>query len=73
MIATRSAVALATSQMREVGPVSEVKMMLDDPWRSSRPVVGTMWLTSTAVTSSGPLGRSEMVNGSSITISSKRR
>ena len=33
---------LAISQMREVGPVSDVKMMLDEPCRSRRPVVGTM-------------------------------
>ena len=31
MIAARSSVALATSHIREVGPVSDVKMTLDDP------------------------------------------
>ena len=33
MQAARSSVALATSQIRSVGPVSEVKSTLDAPWR----------------------------------------
>ncbi len=42
MIAARSSVAFATSQMRSVGPVSDVKMTLDEPCRTRRPEVGTM-------------------------------